>query len=144
MKIGEYVENFVLKDQNGNEFDLYKNLKQNVLLVFYPRDNTVVCSRQLSDYSLNLDEFINKGILVVGINSDSIESHKSFCSELKINFPVLSDPFKEISRRFNAINLLGLTKRKLVLIMIDRRIGFEKTVLSFRFVKTSDLLKIIT
>lgn len=55
--VGQSVQNFILPDQNGNDFDLYKNLDKNILLVFYPKDNSPVCSRQLSDYYLNKKNF---------------------------------------------------------------------------------------
>ena len=45
--LNETAPNFRLKDQNGNEFELYNNLDQKVLLVFYPKDNSPVCTKQL-------------------------------------------------------------------------------------------------
>lgn len=56
MKVGDVVDNFKLKDQLNNEFDLYENLKTSVLLVFYPRDNSMVCTRQLVNYSVNKEK----------------------------------------------------------------------------------------
>ena len=53
MKIGMEVENFQLNDQYNNKFDLYGNLDQDILLAFYPKDNTLVCNRQFVDYTLN-------------------------------------------------------------------------------------------
>lgn len=56
MKMGIEVENFQLMDQFNNIFDLYENLGQNVLLVFYTKDTTALCTKYLVDYSLNLEE----------------------------------------------------------------------------------------
>jgi peroxiredoxin Q/BCP len=91
MKEGDIAPNFILKDENGNDFELYKNLDTQVLLVFYPKDNTLVCSTQLEDYNNNLDDFITNGIKVAGISTDSIESHSKFCNKLKLNFPLLEN-----------------------------------------------------
>ena len=55
--VGNIVENFILKDQNGNDFNLYENLYRIILLVFYPKDNSPVCTRQLTNYNLNKAEF---------------------------------------------------------------------------------------
>jgi peroxiredoxin Q/BCP len=140
MKIGMKVENFQLSDQNNNKFDLYENLNQDVLLAFYPKDNTPVCAKQLVDYSLNQTELNKFGIKIIGINIDSVESHKSFCANNKIDFPILSDPEKSVSKYFDAVNLLGQNKRKLVLVGKNKLIKFERSTLPMFFVDTRQLL----
>lgn len=140
MKIGMEVENFQLNDQYNNKFDLYGNLDQDILLVFYPKDNTLVCNRQFVDYTLNQEELKKFGIKIIGINIDPVESHQSFCSNNKIDFPVLSDPDKKVSKYFEALNPLGQNKRKLVLVGKDRRVKFEKSTLPVFFIDTRQLL----
>jgi len=138
--IGSEVENFQLTDQFNNRFDLYENLQQDILLVFYPKDNTPVCTKQLVDYSLNQEELKKFGIKIVGINIDPVESHRSFCANNKIDYPVLSDPEKKVSKYFDAINLLNQNKRKLVLIGKDKKVKFERSSLPMFFVDTRQLL----
>jgi thioredoxin-dependent peroxiredoxin len=140
MKIGMEVENFQLNDQYNNKFDLYENLDKDVLLAFYPKDNTPVCTKQLIDYSLNQDELKKVGIFIVGVNIDPVDSHRSFCANNKIDFPLLSDPEKKVSGYFDAINLLNQNKRKLILIGKDKRIKFERSSLPMFFVDTRQLL----
>ncbi len=140
MKIGTHVENFQLKDQFNNKFDLYENLDHDLLLVFYPKDNSPVCTKQLVDYSLNQKELGKFGIRIVGVNIEPVDSHSSFCENNKIDFPVLSDPGKNVSKYFEAINLLGNNKRKLVLVGKDKRIKFERLTLPMFFVDTRQLL----
>ena len=140
MKLGDTIENFVLKDQYNVDFDLYTNLDRDILLVFYPKDNTPVCTKQLVDYSLNQKELDSYGIKIVGVNIDPVDSHNEFCQNNKIDFPVLSDPDKIVSTRFDALNILGQNKRKLVLIGKDRKIKFERSTLPIFFVDTRQLL----
>lgn len=140
MKIGERVENFILMDQHNNEFNLFENLDKDILLVFYPKDNTPVCTKQLVDYSLNQAELENYGIKIVGINIDPVDFHSSFCANNKIDFPILSDPEKIVSKRFKAISLFGQNKRKLVLINKDRIIKFEHSTMSLFFVDTRHII----
>ena len=140
MMIGIEVENFQLTDQFNNRFDLYENLQQDILLAFYPKDNTPVCTKQLVDYSLNQEELKKFGIKIVGINIDPVESHRSFCANNKIDYPVLSDPEKKVSKYFDAINLLNQNKRKLVLIGKDKKVKFERSSLPMFFVDTRQLL----
>jgi len=140
MKLGDTVENFILKDQHNVNFDLYANLDRDILLVFYPKDNSPVCTKQLVDYSLNQKELDNYGIKIVGVNIDPVDSHNEFCQNNKIDFPVLSDPDKIVSTRFDALNVLGQNKRKLVLIGKDKKIKFERSTLPIFFVDTRQLL----
>jgi len=141
MKEGDFVSNFILKDENGNEFDLYKNLDKKVLLAFYPKDDSQVCSTQLSNYNQSLDDFIKHGVRVVGISTDSVESHSNFCSKLKLNFPLLADADKTVSKQFNALNFLGMSKRLLVLIGTDKKVLWTDSTLSFTYIKTEEILE---
>ncbi len=140
MKIGDVVENFQLKDQDGNVFDLYENLDKDVLLVFYPKDNTRVCTNQLVDYSSKKIELEKHDIKIIGVNIDNIESHNNFFTNNKIDFPILSDDEKKVSTQFDALNLLGQNKRKLVLIGKNKKIKFKRSTLSVFFVDTTQIL----
>lgn len=140
MKIGDIAENFQLKDQDGTDFDLYENLDKDVLLAFYPKDNTPTCTKQLADYSVNKIELEKFGIKVIGVNINEIESHNNFCSNNKIDFPVLSDIDKKISKQFDALNMFGQNKRKLVLIGKNKKIKFERVTFPMFFVDTTQLL----
>jgi peroxiredoxin len=141
MKEGDFVSNFILKDENANEFDLYKNLDKKVLLAFYPKDDSQVCSTQLSNYNQSLDDFIKHGVRVFGISTDSVESHSNFCSKLKLNFPLLADADKTVSKQFNALNFLGINKRLLVLIGTDKKVLWTDSTLSFTYIKTEEILE---
>jgi peroxiredoxin len=141
MKVGDVAPNFKLKNETGKDFELYKNLDQLILLVFYPKDDTPVCSTQLAEYNDNLDEFINNGIKVVGVNADSVQSHLDFCSKLKIKFPLLADDDKKVSRQYNAINFLGMNKRLLVIIGIDRKVFWTASSLPVTFIKTKEIVE---
>lgn len=140
MKIGDVVENFKLKDQFNNGFDLYKNLDTDVLLVFYPKDNTTVCTKQLVNYSVNQEELKRYGVKIIGVNIDPVDSHNLFCKNNSISFPVLSDPAKIVSTQFEALNIMGLNKRKLVLIGKDKKIKFIKSTLPIFFLDTNQIL----
>lgn len=141
MIVGDRVDNFQLKDQFGNKFDLYANLDKEVLLVFYPKDETAVCTRQLVDYSSNQEELDKYGIKIVGVNIDPVESHNSFCSNNKIDFTVLSDNDKKVSKSFDALNILGKNKRKLVLVGKDKKVKFIKSTLPIFFLDARQLLQ---
>lgn len=140
MNKGDIFPNFILKDQNGKDFELYKNLSKPILLVFYPKDNTPVCSSQLSNYNANLDDFIKQGLKVIGISTDSVQSHLAFCGKLELNFPLLSDKEKKVSKQYDAINFLGMNKRILVLIGTNKRLLWKGSTPSFTYMKPEKIL----
>ena len=141
--VEEIAEDFSLNDQYGNIFNLYENLDENILLVFYPKDDSPVCSMQLSNYQKEHQLLKKSGIKVIGINTNSEESHKSFCNKLSLQFPLLSDKTKNVSKQFNALNIFGINKRKLVLINRNKKIEFEKTVLPNRYLPASIIIKLV-
>lgn len=141
MKAGDIATNFTLKDQDGNDFELYNNLNQPLLLVFYPKDNTLVCSNQLANYNENLEEFINNDIKVVGISTDSINSHSKFCNKLNLNFPLLSDQDKKVSKMFDALNFMGMKKRLLVLIGKNKKVLWMDSTSSITYMKTGEIIE---
>lgn len=141
MKVGDIAPNFILKNQDGEDFELYKNLEKHLLLVFYPKDDTLVCSSQLAEYNDKRDDFMKNGINVVGISTDSVQSHLDFCGKLKLNFPLLADEEKKVSRQFDAINFLGMNKRLLVLIGTDRRILWTESTLPIIYIKAREILE---
>ena len=75
------ADDFTLLDQDGKSFTLSENLGKKILLVFYPKDDSLVCTKQLCSYNNNFERFLEKGIQIVGISTDKITSHKSFHSK---------------------------------------------------------------
>ncbi len=144
MKIGDIAPNFQLNDENGKLFELYKNLDSRVLIVFYPKDDTPVCSSQLAEYNDNLDEFLKNGIKVVGINADTIQSHIEFCNKLKLKFPLLADEDRKVSKQYGALNIFGINKRILILVGIDKKVLWIAPTLSINFIKSGRILEKIT
>ena len=141
--VGEVAPDFTLKDQDGKEFNLYKELTSKVMLVFYPKDDSPVCTRQLNDYQENFENFHLAGIKIFGINIESENSHKHFSDKCKIGFPLLADLQKTVSQKYDALNLLGLNKRKIVIVNTDKKIIFEKVNFPFNFLRSEEILKLL-
>ena len=141
MKPGDNVNDFTLTDQNGNDFNLYNNLDKNVLIVFYPKDDTPVCTKQLTNYQEGLSDFKEENIKVVGINIGSQKSHASFCQKNNIDFPLLSDELGEISKKFGAVNFFGVNKRMLVLVGKDRKIKYVDSVFPLTYLSKDRIIE---
>ena len=124
--VGDPAPDFTLASNKG-EIRLSSELEKGaVLLVFYPGDDTPVCTRQLCDYRDNLDTFQELGVNVLAINPQSAESHERFAQKHALPFPLLSDPKGAICRRYGALNFLGMARRALVLVGRDGRIAWRR------------------
>ncbi len=114
--VGAKAPAFTLPSTRG-EISLAKELEKGpVLLVFYPGDDTPVCTKQLCNYRDNLDIFADLDINVIAINPQSLESHQAFAGKYDLPFPVASDTDASVCKEYGAVGLLGSTKRALVLV----------------------------
>ncbi|NTU53812.1 MAG: peroxiredoxin [Chlorobiaceae bacterium] len=116
IKEGLKAPDFTLPDGAGNQVTLSELRGRKVLLIFYPGDDTPVCTAQLCDYRNNVTEFTRRAILVVGISSDSPESHNKFAEKHELPFLLLSDQKKSVAGAYDALGFLGMSQRAYVLI----------------------------
>ena len=125
--VGDPAPDFSLPSTQG-QFRLKDRLERRaVLLVFYPGDDTPVCTKQLCDYRDNLGAFRDFGVQVLGINPQGLESHRSFAAKHGLTFPLLADTDKSVCRAYGALNFMGMAKRALVLIDRDGRVRWRRT-----------------
>lgn len=114
-QVGDKAPNFVLEDDQGQSFDLGAQAGKKVLLVFYPGDDTPVCTRQLCDYRDGIEAFEGLGVEVVGISGDDGESHRRFRAKHDLPFTLLSDPGLKVAEAYDSKGLLGM-KRSVFLV----------------------------
>ena len=138
--VGEAAPDFTLPSTEG-EIRLSDRWKaRTVLLVFYPGDDTPVCTKQLCDYRDNLSVFSDLGVDVLAINPQSLDSHERFAKKHGLPFPLLCDVDKSACRAYGAAGLLGMTKRALVLVGRDGRVRWRHTDLPI-FRRSADELR---
>ncbi|MEJ2401992.1 MAG: peroxiredoxin [Xanthomonadales bacterium] len=115
LKEGDKAPEFELADDAGGTFRLADQSGQKLLLVFYPGDDTPVCTRQLCDYRDGIEAFAGLGVRVVGISNDDVESHREFKRKHGLPFTLLSDPDLAVAERYDSKGMLGM-KRSVFLI----------------------------
>ncbi len=86
LQVGDKAPDFTLADEQDVAFKLSSQHGQKLLLVFYPGDNTPVCTRQLCDYRDGIEAFAGLGVRVVGISGDGAESHRKFKAKHDLPF----------------------------------------------------------
>lgn len=120
MEIDEKAPDFTLEDGDGNKWKLSDHEGEVVVLLFYPGDNTPVCTAQLCSVRDNWDDYKSSGATVVGISTDSVESHKKFGEKYDFPFTLLSDPDGEVVRKYGVKSWLpGRSARAVVVIGKD-------------------------
>lgn len=95
---------FSLPDQNGEFQKLAYYKGKWVVLYFYPRDDTPGCIKEACEFRDRFDELGEKGVVVLGVSRDSVESHKKFAAKYNLNFPLLSDETGETIKSYEAWN----------------------------------------
>lgn len=92
MNIGDKAPELLGVDQNGNEVKLSDFAGQNLVLYFYPKDNTSGCTAEACSLRDNIGALAAKGYRIVGVSSDSEASHKKFIAAHDLPFPLIADP----------------------------------------------------
>ena len=112
IKIGEKVKNFTAKSTNKVDFNLKNQLKGNIILFFYPKDNTPGCTQEGIDFSEDLRKFKNKNSQVFGVSRDSLKSHNNFKEKFKFKFDLISDVDEKICNMFDVIKEKSMYGKK--------------------------------
>ena len=96
LKEGDKAPAFKAKDQDGNTISLADFKGKNLVLYFYPQDDTPTCTKEACNYRDNYQSLLSKGFAVVGVSFDTEKSHKKFIKKYDLPFPLISDPDKKI------------------------------------------------
>ena len=99
-KEGDIAPDFTAKDQNGNTVSLSDFRGKNVILYFYPQDNTPTCTNEACNFRDNYQSLLNKGFSVIGVSPDTEKSHKKFETKFNLPFPLIADPDRKIVEQY--------------------------------------------
>jgi peroxiredoxin Q/BCP len=112
LSVGNTAPDFTLQDSDGVNYNLstYKG-KNPVVIYFYPKAGTSGCTKQACGIRDAWSRFKENNIMVLGISVDSKESIKEFIIDHNLNFPLLSDETKEVSRKYGVLNNIGVDSR---------------------------------
>lgn len=103
LTIGDKVSNFTLVDKNNQPVSLENFINQkNIVLYFYPKDDTPGCTLEAQQFSQLVKEFEKLNTLIIGISQDSIKSHQNFCQKYDLNILLLSDPDHQVIEQYGA------------------------------------------
>jgi len=114
-QVGEQAPDFELPGTDG-PFKLSEHRGERVVLLFYPGDNTMVCTKQFCSYRDRADDFAALDATVVGISSQDLASHEGFIEKNGLNVPLLADTDKQVAKTYGAFSSRLGIKRAVVVI----------------------------
>jgi peroxiredoxin Q/BCP len=137
--VGSLVPDFELSDGNGQKWRLSEHRGKVVALVFYPKDETTVCTRQMCSMRDRWDDYKATGAEVVGVSVDTVESHRKFAEHHKLPQTLLADPDKEVTTLLNLKSALGGSQRAIIVIDKNGIVAYRKSVVPI-FRPTDDVV----
>ncbi len=102
IEVGRPAPAFTLNDPSGKKVSLKDFRGKNVIVYFYPRDNTSGCTKEAQGFRDLWGKIQKEGAVVIGISPDSAASHEKFIEQHKLPFTLLSDPDKKVMKKYGA------------------------------------------
>lgn len=124
LKVGQDAPDFTLRDHDGNSVSLAALRGRNVILVFYPADETTLCTKQLCEFRDNWPLVQSKDAVVLGINPAGEQKHAQFCANHNFPFALLADPGQRVGADYRTKSLI--VKRTVYLIGKTGKIRYAK------------------
>ena len=99
---GKAAPRFTLADADGNDVSLSSFAGKNVIVYFYPKDDTPGCTKEACGFRDGWKDLQKMGVVVLGVSADSAASHKKFAAKYKLPFTLLSDPERTVMGKYGA------------------------------------------
>ena len=149
LSVGDEAPAFTLPGIEGTErrdWSLGEFQGRRVVLVFYPGDNTPVCTLQLNAYTKDVGRFAELGAQVLAVSPQSVDSHAGFaCKQGGFAFPLLADEERAVGHAYGIIGPLGFYRRSVFVIDADGKVAYaHRAVAGLTFQPTDSLVAAIT
>ena len=125
LTVGDTAPIFSLKDQNNNSFSVKDYLGKKMLVIyFYPKDESGVCTKEACAFRDGFTDYTKAGAMVIGINNESVETHKKFGEHHNLPFVLLSDPTKQVINMFGVKDKFFMTGRETFIVDLNGKIAY--------------------
>ena len=108
LTLGHLASDFVLPSTGDKEFSLIAHVGKNLVIYFYPKDDTPGCTTEGQDFREHWQAFTEKNCVIVGISRDSIRSHENFKEKKQFPFELLSDGDEKVCKLFDVIKMKNM------------------------------------
>ena len=114
--VGDRAPDFTLPATGGTDVSLQDYAGHPVVLVFYPGDDTPVCTKQLNSYNDELEQFTRLDAQVLGISAQDVSSHDAFAGKHGFSFLLLADVDKTVAGLYGTLGPIGFPRRSVFII----------------------------
>jgi peroxiredoxin Q/BCP len=144
LSVGDRAPAFTLPGTGGRDYSLADFAGQPVVLVFYPGDDTPVCTRQLNSYSDEFDQFDALDAQVLGVSAQGVDSHESFSGKHGFRFPLLADTDKVVAAAYGILGPLGFPRRSVFVIDRDGVVRYaHRAIAGLTYRPVSELVEVL-
>ncbi|MBM23521.1 MAG: peroxiredoxin [Gammaproteobacteria bacterium] len=112
VKIGQKIPNFSATINNDKVFSLSNNIGKNIVIYFYPKDNTPGCTKEGEEFRDQFEAFSSNNAVIIGVSRDSIKSHEKFTCKFNFPFDLISDEDEAVCHLFDVIKEKNMYGRK--------------------------------
>lgn len=142
--VGDRAPDFTLVGSGGASHSLADYRGQPVVVVFYPGDDTPVCTKQLNSYNNDLEQFEQVGAQILAISAQDVASHDKFSGKYGFKFPLLADPDKAVAGLYGTLGPLGFPRRSVFVIDADGIIRYaHRAIAGLTFRPVSELIEAV-
>ena len=142
--VGDTAPDFTLPGTGDRSYSLSEYRGQPVVLVFYPGDNTPVCTKQLNSYTSDIGEFEGVHAQVLAISPQSVESHNGFAAKHGFRFPLLADTDKRVAGLYGTLGPLGFPRRSVFVVDADGVVRYaHRAIAGLTFRSTDEIVRAV-
>ena len=137
-QVGRPAPDFTLPDADGGRWRLSDHRGRVVVLLFYPGDETPVCTRQMCSVRDRWEDYRATGAEVVGISTDTVEKHRQFAANRRLPLRLLSDPEGEVVRLYGVASWIPGRAARAVVVVDPRGLVSHRKVQRFSLFRPKD------
>ena len=142
--VGDRAPEFSLPSTGGANVSLSDFAGRPVVLVFYPGDDTPVCTKQLNSYNDDLSQFDDLQAQVLGVSAQSIDSHEKFSGKQGFRFPLLADTDKKVAALYGTLGPIGFPRRSVFIVDAGGTIRYaHRAIAGLTFRPVTELVEVL-
>ena len=142
--VGDTAPDFTLPGTGERSYSLSEYRGQPVVLVFYPGDNTPVCTKQLNSYTADIGDFEGVNAQVLAISPQSVDSHEGFAAKHGFKFPLLADTDKRVAGLYGTLGPLGFPRRSVFVVDAGGVVRYaHRAIAGLTFRSTDEIVRAV-
>ncbi|MEY4176051.1 MAG: hypothetical protein RI900_3216 [Actinomycetota bacterium] len=145
LKVGDRAPGFTLTSNDGQQVSLHDYAGRPVVVVFYPGDDTAVCTKQLNSYNDDLTQFEALDAQIVAISAQGLDSKQAFAAKYGFRFPLLADTDKKVAAAYGTLGPAGFPRRSVFIVDADGVVRYaHRAIAGLTFRPVSELVEVLS